>query len=139
MSLFYNTLQPILDSMSLKFSQKNSSFSYGKLRIAGALGWSTTGILLGYSIEYTNINVIFIFASVSMIITFIISFFVNTDNGKIKSEVLSIANVKIIFNNRLLIFLLISVFFISVGSTTIYYFYSIYIIYWICLFISGIM
>src|SRR5262245_50210704 len=44
MSVFYNTLQPVLDSLSLNLSEKNPSFSYGTLRIAGAVGWAFTGI-----------------------------------------------------------------------------------------------
>ncbi|MGZ8558503.1 MAG: MFS transporter, partial [Chitinophagaceae bacterium] len=36
MALFYNTLQPVLDSLSLKLVKNNPAFSYGTLRIAGA-------------------------------------------------------------------------------------------------------
>src|SRR5687768_10732160 len=32
MSLFYNSIQPILDSLSLKLAQENPQFSYGRLR-----------------------------------------------------------------------------------------------------------
>src|SRR5678816_3103498 len=40
MSLFYNTIQPVLDSLSLRLAAANPRFSYGTLRIAGAAGWS---------------------------------------------------------------------------------------------------
>ena len=43
MALFYNTIQPILDSLSLKLAKDNPKFSYGTLRIAGAAGWAFTG------------------------------------------------------------------------------------------------
>ena len=38
MSVFYNAIQPILDSLSLRLAQDNPKFSYGTLRIAGAAG-----------------------------------------------------------------------------------------------------
>src|SRR5687767_11595633 len=47
MAVFYNALQPLLDSLSLKLVQSNPKFSYGTLRIAGAAGWSFTGIITG--------------------------------------------------------------------------------------------
>ncbi|MDP9229792.1 MAG: MFS transporter, partial [Bacteroidota bacterium] len=34
MAVFYNAVQPLLDSLSLKLVQKNPKFSYGTLRIA---------------------------------------------------------------------------------------------------------
>ena len=36
MSLFYNTIQPVLDSMALQIAKHNSKFSYGTLRFFGA-------------------------------------------------------------------------------------------------------
>ena len=74
MSLFYNTLQPVLDSLSLNLAQKDSSFSYGKLRIAGAAGWAFTGIVVGYFIDTIDTTVIFIFSGISMLLTCIFSF-----------------------------------------------------------------
>src|SRR5687768_16213939 len=42
MAVFYNALQPLLDTLSLRLVQQNPSFSYGTLRIAGAAGWAFT-------------------------------------------------------------------------------------------------
>jgi len=51
MSVFYNAIQPILDSLSLRLAQDNPEFSYGTLRIAGAAGWAFTGIITGQLID----------------------------------------------------------------------------------------
>lgn len=59
MSVFYNAVQPILDSISMQCSKKDSRISYGKLRVAGAIGWSFTGWLTGQMIEQINLDVIF--------------------------------------------------------------------------------
>src|SRR6267142_3280273 len=58
MSLFYNTLQPLLDSLSLSLAKQNPAFSYGTLRIAGAAGWAFTGTLVGHYIDALNTTVI---------------------------------------------------------------------------------
>jgi PPP family 3-phenylpropionic acid transporter len=126
MAGFYNTLQPVLDSLALKFTQINPSFSYGTLRIAGAMGWAFTGILVGYSIDYSNTTIIFVFSAVSMLLTFLFSFALQTMNGKERVVNFSFIEARALYKNKALIFLLICVFFISVGSSTIYYFYSIY-------------
>ena len=60
MALFYNTLQPLLDSLSLKLVETNPKFSYGTLRIAGAAGWAFTGIIAGHYIDTVNTTVIFV-------------------------------------------------------------------------------
>jgi PPP family 3-phenylpropionic acid transporter len=127
MALFYNTLQPILDSLSLKLAQSNAEFSYGTLRIAGAAGWAFTGIIAGHYIDKINTSVIFVFAAISMLFTFIFSFSLKLDNEKrIAADSQSFKNARQVFGNKTLIFLLVSVFLISAGATTIWNFYSIY-------------
>ena len=127
MALFYNAIQPVLDSLSLQLTQTNPSFSYGTLRIAGAAGWAFTGIVTGYLIDTINTTVIFIISAISMLLTFLFSFSLRIDNSKIKaSDTQSFKDVKKIFSNKTLIALLICVFLVSAGATTIWNYYSIY-------------
>ncbi len=127
MAIFYNTIQPLLDSLSLKMVKTNPAFSYGTLRIAGAAGWAFTGIVVGHYIDTINTTVIFIFSAISMLLTFIFSFSLKPDGEKEASSAsYSFKNIKEVFGNKVLIFLLICVFFISAGATTIWNFYSIY-------------
>lgn len=127
MSLFYNTLQPILDSLSLKLAKNNPAFSYGKLRIAGAAGWAFTGIVAGHYIDVVNTTIIFVISAISMLLTFIFSFSLKPDTERpASSQNQSFKNIREVFANKTLIFLLLSVFLISAGATTIWNFYSIY-------------
>src|SRR6266498_1791176 len=80
MALFYNTLQPVLDSLSLKLVEDNPKFSYGTLRIAGAAGWAFTGIINGQLIDAISTTVIFAISATSMFLTFLFSFSLNTDD-----------------------------------------------------------
>src|SRR5687768_4028570 len=79
MSFFYNSIQPLLDSLSLRLIQKNPAFSYGTLRIAGAAGWAFTGTIVGYYIDQLNTSVIFVFSAVTMFLTFIFAFSIQGD------------------------------------------------------------
>src|SRR6476659_8475419 len=104
MALFYNTLQPILDSLSLKLTQNNPGFSYGTLRIAGAAGWAFTGIIAGHYIDQLNTTVIFVFSAISMLLTFIFSFTVKPDDkNSIASSMVSFENARQVFVNKILI------------------------------------
>jgi MFS transporter, PPP family, 3-phenylpropionic acid transporter len=127
MSLFYNTIQPVLDSLALRLEQANPKFSYGSLRIAGAAGWSFTGILTGQVIDGININAIFIISSVSMALVFAFTFLLNPDAREKNSAAGSaFKNVGTVIKTPSLIFLLVCVFLISAGATTIWNFYSMY-------------
>src|SRR4030095_10102819 len=108
MALFYNSIQPLLDSLSLTLVQDNPSFSYGTLRIAGAAGWAFTGIIAGYFIDKVDTTVIFVISAISMLLTFIFSFSLKTDRQKISlTGGQSFTNIKEAFGNKILIFLLI--------------------------------
>lgn len=127
MAVFYNALQPLLDSLALKLVQSNPRFSYGTLRIAGAAGWAFTGIITGQLIDAIDTTVIFAVSAISMLLTFIFSFSLKPDKEKPASfDTQSFKNAKEVFRNKTLIFLLICVFLISAGTSTIWYFYSTY-------------
>lgn len=126
MALFYNTLQPVLDSLSLQLVKKNPSFSYGTLRIAGAAGWSFTSIITGLLIDAIDTSIIFAVSAVCMMLTFIFAFTLQRDNEKITDTEQSFKNVKDVFGNRRLLFLLFCVFLISAVAITIWNFYSVY-------------
>ena len=127
MALFYNTLQPLLDSLSLDLSQRDSKFSYGTLRIAGAAGWAFTGIFVGYFIDEINTSVIFAVSSASLFIAFLFSFLIHAGKPVPKvSDPSAWNNPMPMFKNRTLIILLLCVVLISAGATTIWNFYSIY-------------
>jgi MFS transporter, PPP family, 3-phenylpropionic acid transporter len=126
MSLFYNSLQPLLDSLSLKLAEEDKTFSYGSLRIAGAAGWSFMGIVAGHYIDVVNLTVIFIFSAASMFLAFLFAFSLANSLEDKQLEIVSFANVKDLLNNKTLMLLLTIVFLVSVGATTIWNYYSIY-------------
>jgi len=127
MSLFYNTIQPVLDSLSLQLAENNPKFSYGTLRIAGAAGWAFTGIIVGHFIDSINTTVIFASAAISMLLAFLFSFSIRSGSEKsLQENNLSFKNIREALTNKTLLFLLVSIVLISAGATAIWNFYSIY-------------
>lgn len=125
MSLFYNGLQPVLDSLTLQLAQRDPSFSYGSIRIAGAVGWASTGIVTGYFIDAHDTTVIFIVSAGTLLLTFLLSFTLPPDTPS-TSEGASFQHVRQVITNRDLFYLLLIVFLVSATATTIWNFYSIY-------------
>lgn len=129
MSLFFNTIQPVLDSLALHLTNKNPSFSYGSLRIAGAAGWSFMGIVTGYFVESASTQVIFVISALAMAITFLfalgLSSYLETSKEK-KTTIPAAEQIRSVLRNQQLLKILIAVFCISVAATAIWNFYSIY-------------
>ncbi len=127
MSIFYNSLQPLLDSLSLTLAQSNPAFSYGTLRIAGAAGWAFTGIIAGHYIDTINTTVIFAISAISMLLLFMFSLLLKADNKneEVKAQIKRTKIGAVLMNSQLIL-LLLAVLFISIGATTIWNFYSIY-------------
>jgi MFS transporter, PPP family, 3-phenylpropionic acid transporter len=130
MSLFFNTIQPILDSLALQFSQRNPSFSYGTLRIAGAAGWSCMGITTGFLVEGISMQMMFVISATAMLISFLFAWglasLVAATNAE-KNTTAVKANVLTVLKNPSLIKLLLAVVFISIAATAIWNFYSLYL------------
>jgi PPP family 3-phenylpropionic acid transporter len=127
MSVFYNTIQPLLDSLSLQLVEKEKRLSYGSLRVAGALGWSVTGLIIGQVIDQFDIQFIFIVSSISMVLVFLCALFMQHDaEEKLKVESLTMKGALQLIKNKQLLLLLAVVVLVSVAGTSIWNFYSLY-------------
>lgn len=125
MSLFYNTLHPILDSLSLQIARRSPRFSYGSLRIAGAAGWSFTGMVAGQMIDLINIRIIPWIAAASMLLVFSLALALQPSEKEEKKKEIEMPTGKG-WANAQLFFLLACVILVSAGGTTIWNFYSLY-------------
>lgn len=128
MSLFYNTLQPLLDTLALRWVQAHPEESYGTMRLAGAAGWALTGITVGQYIDALSTEVIFLFAGGSMVLTALVAGFLAADRSlEAQPADASWAYLREALGSRELLFLLGCVFLVSAGATTIWNFYSLYL------------
>ena len=125
MSLFYNTIQPVLDSIALQIANSDSRFSYGTLRFFGAAGWAFTAIITGQVIDAVDITAIFIVSFITMFLAFGFTFLLK-DKVHEKTASAAYENVWTVIKTPSLLFLLFCVFVVSAGATTIWNFYSTY-------------
>ncbi|MEY4660688.1 MAG: hypothetical protein RLZZ42_640 [Bacteroidota bacterium] len=126
MSVFYNTIQPVLDSLSLQLAAKDPAFSYGTLRVAGALGWAVTGIVTGKVIDGTQIGMVFVVSFISMAGVVLLACFLPKQNLVHTAEQAGYTGSMQLLKNKQLLFLLMAVVLISTGGTAIWNFYSLY-------------
>ncbi|HCW07510.1 MAG TPA: hypothetical protein DGG95_09125 [Cytophagales bacterium] len=122
MSAFYNTLQPVLDSIALRLSERDPNFSYGSLRVFGAVGWMIANAISGHFIDATDIRAIFIVSFLSMFLVFVFSIFLSNESAETQQPGFSQAFS--VLKNRQLMVLLLCVFIVSFGATTIWNYYS---------------
>jgi PPP family 3-phenylpropionic acid transporter len=126
MSVFYNGIQPILDSLTLELAETSPDFNYGSIRVAGAAGWAITGIVTGYYIDQLDTRVIYLFSSGSLIIAFFIALSIPKRPSRKQETQVSLVKSLRYLNDRKLVGFLFSVLLISAAVTTIWNFYSIY-------------
>jgi PPP family 3-phenylpropionic acid transporter len=126
MSVFYNTIQPVLDSLSLQLAAKDPAFSYGTLRVAGALGWAVTGIITGKVIDGSQIGMVFVISFISMAGVALLTLFLPKQDVILSSESAGYTGSTQLLKNKQLLFLLLAVVLISTGGTAIWNFYSLY-------------
>jgi MFS transporter, PPP family, 3-phenylpropionic acid transporter len=126
MSIFYNTIQPVLDSMALQIAKQDTRFSYGSLRFYGAAGFAFTTIITGQIIDAVDITVIFIVSFVTMLAAFIFGFFLQEEAVEKTVQQNAYSAVSAAVKNPALLFLLLCVFIVSTGATSIWNFYSAY-------------
>lgn len=126
MSIFYNTIQPVLDSIALQIAKEDKRFSYGSLRFYGAAGFAFTTIITGQVIDAVDITVIFIVSAITMFAAFLFSFFLKKESAE-KEKASAYGDVLTVIKNGSLLFLLFCVFIVSMGATAIWNFYSAYL------------
>jgi PPP family 3-phenylpropionic acid transporter len=127
MSLCYNALQPLLDTLALGYAQRDPKFPYGRLRLAGAAGWASTGILVGQFIDRLDLRVIFLVSAAALLAAFFVAQPLAERRGQEAAGPPDFAQARAIFGNGQLLFLLACVFLVSVGATAIWNFYSLYL------------
>ncbi|WAC15019.1 MFS transporter [Dyadobacter pollutisoli] len=126
MSVFYNGIQPTLDSLTLELTETSASFNYGSIRAAGAVGWAATGIVTGYFIDQVDTRVIYFFSAGSLAVAFLVSLWLpHSISGAPETNASIFKSIRYLSDKKLLFFLLIVVA-VSASVTTIWNFYSIY-------------
>ncbi len=128
LSVFYNGVQPVVDSIALKLSEEDKNFSYGTMRIAGALGWSVIGFIGGYVISAGGIRSMFLLASASMFIATLLTLTLPQDFGNSEQEQKGEKqNMFSLLSQPKMISFILMITLVSIFSTAMWNFYSVYL------------
>ena len=126
-SLFFITIQPLLDTLVLDYiGKENSKLSYESLRFWGAIGacigaQTTSIVMANFSINY-----IFLIAAIYLFccIPFTIRLVENKNNNSMKME---FKNVNTLLTDKALLLFLFIIVCISIAQTSIWYYITVYL------------
>jgi PPP family 3-phenylpropionic acid transporter len=123
-AFFTSSTIPLLDSSALE-AVKNSSHTYGELRLWGSVGWSISAVVIGFIIQRLNITWLFYCYIIVILLTFLLSLF-QSKRIELPQTSLRSGYKQLLFNRPFLLFLF-SIFLISLALNASNAFFSIYL------------
>jgi PPP family 3-phenylpropionic acid transporter len=123
-AFFVSPIVPLLDSSALAVV-KEGSLPYGQLRVGGSLGWIISVWLVGILIQAFGIHWLFYAYIAFMSLTFIYSLSRPPRAGTIQIPVWS--NLRVLLAEPRVIYFLLSIFLVAVGSGAVMNFFSLYL------------
>lgn len=126
-SLFFITIQPLLDTLVLDYiSKEKTKLTYSSLRFWGAIGAcigsQTTSILM----NKFSINFIFIIAAFYLLCCIPFTFKLIERNNK-NSMKMEFKNINTLFSDKILMIFLLIIVCVSITQTSIWYYITIYL------------
>lgn len=71
-NIFYSSIIPIFDSITLNTLEKNSKVSYGQVRYLGSISFALTAFIVGWIVEQTHISIaLWNFVGIALIVALI--------------------------------------------------------------------
>lgn len=126
-AIFYNPYQPLMDSLALDYVEESGESSYGRLRMWGAVGWAISAPLVGRIITNRNMNLIFAIAGGLLFLSWFIGTRVQVKKEQKGALDVTMKNLPELLKNRQVVIFLVLVFFLAIGTTSIWTFYSVYL------------
>lgn len=124
-SIFYAPILPIIDSIALDYAEDNPGLSYSKLRFWGAPGSGLGAIFTGLFISSFGVDFAF-YATSFFFILLLLS--VNKIKVRPNSPGIDIKfkDINNLLSNTTLLFFLLMILIVSIGQSTISYFFPLY-------------
>ncbi|MFO7657248.1 MAG: MFS transporter [Bacteroidales bacterium] len=127
-TVFYSSIVPLTDSVSLDYIEQSGKSTYGSLRLWASVGWAVSALATGYFINAERIYLIFAVASVIMLVNLLILKLIYRPLKVQKSlQSLKLSHLKdILFKDSRLVIMLVIMFFYGVFSAPIHLFINVY-------------
>ena len=126
-SLFFITVQPLLDTLVLDYiSQEKSKLSYGSLRFWGAIGAVLGSQTASLVMANFSVNCIFILAGLFLLccIPFTTNLIQNNSTNSMKMD---FKNINVLLKDSSLMLFLLIIVCISIAQTSIWYYVTVYL------------
>ncbi len=127
-TLFYNPINPLMDSVSLDFLEQSKKGSYGIFRLWASVGWAVSSVTTGLFINETNSQYIFVIASTILLVNFIILKFLYKPLKVTKTlKSMKLSHIRDVFlSDKRLYSILIIMLFYGIFSSPMHFFINIY-------------
>lgn len=127
-TLFYNPINPLLDSVSLDFLEQSKKGSYGGFRLWASVGWAVSSVVTGTFINATNSQYIFVIASTILLVNFLILKFLYKPLKVTKTlKSMKLSHIRDVFlSDKRLYSILIIMLFYGIFSSPMHFFINIY-------------
>ncbi len=127
-TVFYNSIIPLLDSISLDYLEQSGRSTYGSLRLWASIGWALSAVITGYFIKPEKIYLIFPIASGIMLVNWLLLKWTYKPLKVVENlKSLKLVHLKeIVFKDKRLIIMLIIIFFYGIFSAPIQLFINVY-------------
>ncbi len=126
LTLFHHPLAPLIDALAVQFSQTNSRYYYGNLRLWGSFGWAVASVIGGFLFMVVSLKMVFPITSLLFFATLL---FLRTPKKSstilYKPHFERIKFKEIRSNTALLIFLVI-IFFYGIASSPVNAYMNLY-------------
>lgn len=127
-TIFYSSIVPLVDSISLDYLEQTGKSTYGSLRLWASVGWAVSSVVTGYFIKTEKIYLIFLIASCIMLINWLILKIIYRPLKVFKNlKSLKMSHLKdIVFKDKRLVIMLVIMFFYGIFSAPIHLFINVY-------------
>lgn len=123
-ALFVAPIVPLLDSSTVA-AAKAGRHSFGQIRVGGSIGWILSVWLVGLLIQSFGMRWLFYAYIVSMALTLLYALFHPPRSASSQIEIGH--NLRLLLSDRSVVFFLLSVFLVSVGTGAVQNFFSLYL------------
>ena len=122
-AVFVTPIVPLLDSSAVA-AARAGRFTYGQMRVGGTVGWIISVWLVGIVIQSFGMHWLFYIyvATMALTLLFVLSHPLRSESSQIEIG----HNLRLLLSDRSVVFFLLSVFLVSVGTGAVQNFFSLY-------------
>ncbi len=126
LTLFHHPLAPLIDALAVQFSQTNSRYYYGNLRLWGSFGWAVASVIGGFLFMAVSLKMVFPITSILFFATILFLRTPKKSSTILYKPHFERIKFKEIRNNTALLIFLVIIFFYGIASSPVNAYMNLY-------------